>query len=399
MASPAVIDLEALLAPIEGESPVGTDIRAAAGADSPYYQLKDARNNARAAERRLLASEDPEEASQVVPEWRDVLTKAPAILANTAKDLEVGAWYTEALVRTEGFAGLRDGIRLMQGMVEQYWDDLFPLPDEDGLETRVAPVSGLNGEEGEGTLIAPIKSVPITDPGSGIPYAAWHFEQATEIAKITDPDKRQARISAGGASMERIEEAAAGTAPAFFTTLREDLAECLEAWAGLSDALDERCGEAAPPASNVRNALNRVVEIVGFIAPEKAAKAEPAAAAKPAQPAPAAAAGAGAPIAGGAISDREDAHAQLLRIAEFFRRTEPHSPVSYALEQAVRWSRMPLPALVSELIPNRDARDTYFQLIGIREKPGSAGGGSPAAPGVGGGGGGEAAPAVNDSWD
>jgi type VI secretion system protein ImpA len=398
MASPAVIDLEALLAPIEGDSPVGTDIRAEAGADSPYYRLKDARNNARTAERRLLASEDPEEAAQVVPEWRDVLTQAPAVLAGTAKDLEVAAWYTEALIRTEGFAGLRDGIRLMQGLVDQYWDDLFPLPDEDGLETRVAPVTGLNGEEGEGTLIAPIQSVPITDPGGGMPYAAWHFEQATEIAKIADPEKRQARISSGGASMERIEQAAANTPGAFWTTLREDLAECLEAWGALSDALDERCGTDAPPASNVRNALKRVVEIVGFIAPEQAAKAAPAAAEKPA--AKAATAAAGAPIAGGAISDREDAHAQLLRIAEFFRRTEPHSPVSYALEQAVRWSRMPLPALVSELIPNRDARDTFFQLIGVRERTaGEAGGGTTPETPWGGGDGGGASPAAEDSWD
>lgn len=398
MASPAVIELEALLAPIAGDSAVGTDIRAVAGADSPYYQLKDARNNARAAERRLLASEDPEEAAQIVPEWREVLAKAPEILTGTAKDLEVAAWYTEALVRTEGFAGLRDGIRLMSGLVARFWDDLFPLPDEDGLETRVAPVAGLNGEEGDGTLIAPIKSVPITDPGSGMAYAAWHFEQASDIAKIADPEKRQARVAAGGASLEKIEQAAANTPPGYFATLREDLAECLAAWSELSDALDARCGTDAPPASNVRNALNRAVEIVGFIAPEAAAKAEPEAAAKPAAR-KAAAAGAGAPIAGGAISDREDAHAQLLRIAEFFRRTEPHSPVSYALEQAVRWSRMPLPALVSELIPNRDARDTFFQLIGVRASQGGESGGGGTTQTAPSGGGGSDAPASNDSWD
>jgi type VI secretion system protein ImpA len=197
--------------------------------------------------------------------------------------------------------------------------------------------------------------------------------------------------------MERIEQAASETPAAFFDTLREDLAECQEAWAALDKTFDTHCGQDAPPASNVRNALNRVVEIVGFIAPKKAEKVKAAPAKAAAKSAGAAAAGVAAPVGDGTISDREEAHAQLLRIAEFFRRTEPHSPVSYALEQAVRWSRMPLPALVSELIPNRDARDTFFQLIGIREQRGEAGGG--------GGGGAAAAPsggeaaASGDSWD
>ena len=42
----------------------------------------------------------------------------------------------------------------------------------------------------------------------------------------------------------------------------------------------------------------------------------------------------------------------LQEIAEYFRRTEPHSPLAYALEQAVRWGRTPLPKLLEELIPD-----------------------------------------------
>ena len=67
----------------------------------------------------------------------------------------------------------------------------------------------------------------------------------------------------------------------------------------------------------------------------------------------------------GRIQSREDAFRSLLQVAEFFKRTEPHSPISYALEQAVRWGRMPLPDLLAELIPEEAARLQLFKLVGI----------------------------------
>ena len=73
---------------------------------------------------------------------------------------------------------------------------------------------------------------------------------------------------------------------------------------------------------------------------------------------------------GGAVASRvqtrEDAFRLLLQVADFFKRTEPHSPVAYALEQAVRWGKMPLPALWSELLPDEAARSQLFRLVGIR---------------------------------
>ena len=78
----------------------------------------------------------------------------------------------------------------------------------------------------------------------------------------------------------------------------------------------------------------------------------PAAAAPPPQPA-------------GAIQSREDALAAVTKIAEFFRKSEPHSPIPFLLDRAVRWGRMPLPALLNELIPDSSALSTFDQLTGV----------------------------------
>ena len=69
------------------------------------------------------------------------------------------------------------------------------------------------------------------------------------------------------------------------------------------------------------------------------------------------------------VPSREHALIMLQEIAEFFRRTEPHSPLAYTLEQAVRWGRTPLPKLLEELIPDPGGREhTIFAWWGFRPK-------------------------------
>jgi type VI secretion system protein ImpA len=63
--------------------------------------------------------------------------------------------------------------------------------------------------------------------------------------------------------------------------------------------------------------------------------------------------------------NRERAFRELLTIADFFQKTEPHSPVSYALRQVVNWGKMSLPELLTELIPKADVRDDVFKRTGI----------------------------------
>src|SRR5262249_21846480 len=128
----AVLDLAKLLAPIPGDKPTGADLRADASPGSPYYAVKDARTAARTAERQLVVAGDN---GAPPPDWKPVLLHGSKALAEKTKDLEVAAYLIEALVRLHGFAGLRDGFRLARELVEQFWDSLYPTPDEEGLLT------------------------------------------------------------------------------------------------------------------------------------------------------------------------------------------------------------------------------------------------------------------------
>ena len=74
-------------------------------------------------------------------------------------------------MRSHGLAGLTAGAKLMAGLAEKYWDGVFPLPDDYGMETRVAPVTGLNGREGNGSLIQPLHKLPLFEARDGTPIA------------------------------------------------------------------------------------------------------------------------------------------------------------------------------------------------------------------------------------
>ena len=373
-ASEPVFDVESLAAAIPGDAPTGADLRLDDSPVSPYYKIKDARNTARAAER--AAIRDPESATEE-PDWRTVLEQGLDLLGTKAKDMEVAAWTIEALVRLHGLAGLRDGFRLVNRLVDQHWDGLWPSAAAEGVESLVAPLAGLNGDEAEGTLIGPIRALPLTEGASSGPYSLWQYEQALEVAKIADLDARQKRIDAGAVALGDFEKAVSETGVAFYRRVRDDLAQTQEAWEALCSSLEAKAGGSAPPASNIRGALAKFAESFGFVTSSMILDEAPAVA----DEAPGEAGGSGggdaasgsapaaaaAPRDAGEIRTRADAFRQLERVAEWFRRVEPHSPVSYSLEQAVRWGQLPLPDLLTELIGDDNVRENVFRLTGIRK--------------------------------
>jgi type VI secretion system protein ImpA len=371
MPSPEVLEFATLLAPIPGDKSVGEDLRADSSPSSPYYAVKDARSAARAAERQIDVEGGE---SDIAPDWKPVLTHGTRALTEKSKDLEIVAYMIEALVRLNGFPGLRDGYRLVRELVEQYWDGLYPLPDEEGMVTRVAPLTGLNGDDAEGTLINPLTKVPLTEGSSVGPFAYYHYQQAAALGRIQDENVRQQRAQRGGVLPEVFDRAVAETPAPFFRTLVEDINAAQEEFAKLCNLLEEKCGSHAPPSSNIRATLTTCLETVNTVARDKLATLAtdtqaPAEGEEAAAPgADGAAEGAGPRIAG-VIQNREDALNTLVKVADFFRRTEPHTPVSYLLEQAVRWGRMSLPELLAELIPDEAPRLVFFKQVGIRPPP------------------------------
>lgn len=370
MALPDGFDLDTLLAPIPGDAPQGSDIREDFSAQSPYNRLRDARSEARDAEKMLDTGSD--DAKDPTPLWRTVRDLGLKTLAETAKDLEVAAWVTEAYVRSHGLTGLTAGARLIAGLAEQYWDDVFPLPDDYGVETRVAPVTGLNGREGNGSLIQPLHKLPLFMRADGSPIAVYQYDGSALLGTL-DAERRQARLEAGAIPFDELEREARAQGARTFARVRDEAREALDAWQAMAAILDEKASEDPPSTSTVRDMITHVVEIANRYAPPEASAPAPEAEAGTPDATSGAAMGGisvgGIAVSAGQIASREDALRALENLATFFRRTEPVSPLAYTLDEVVRRSRMTWPELLEEIVADRDSRNAILTALGIRPPP------------------------------
>ncbi|BFM12103.1 type VI secretion system protein TssA [Simiduia litorea] len=365
-----VIDLESLKKPISEDSPQGADLRTDRSPTSAFYAIKDARNAARAAERSALFDDNVD----LLAPWKDVARLAPDILTNISKDLEVSAWYTEALIRLHGLAGLRDGLALIKCLVTEHWEGLYPQPDEDGMETKVAPLTGLNGDGGDGTLLAPLRNMPITLEDAGGLFSFWQYQQARDADRIVDEDEKSDRIDVMGYSLKNITDTILSTSVSDSVAIVDTLEECLDYFKSTQAALRQNCDKFAPPSTNISNLLEELLRTTRFMYKEKIEENEALINAANANDQESSAEGTpdmetGAPgvkLVQGPIADREDALRRLEEIAAYFRRYEPHTPIGPSLERLVSWGRMTVSDLMMQLLPEESARGLFSQLTGVK---------------------------------
>lgn len=358
-------DPDTLLAPIPGDVPAGVDLRQDFSPTSLYFRLRDARAEARDAERQMDASGEPDAA--LPPQWQVIQRLAIEALTARSKDLEVAAWLTEALVRAFHLDGLTAAAAILGGLVERYWDDLFPLPDEDGLEVRVAPVAGLSGQGVQGTLMQPLRKIILFRRADRSPFTYWQYEQSLALAGVTDAPRRQQRLDAGVLTFDQFDREARAAGVEHWAELHRQIAAALTTWTALGAALDARAGDASPSTGNVRDLLVAIEAVVIRFAP--APVPADVGATDDAGPAASIPADAKNLLATTGVSGREQALGQLNEIAAWFKRNEPHSPLAYTLEEAVRRGRMTWPELLQELMPDQAGRHALLTSLGIKPTP------------------------------
>lgn len=367
-----LLDVDALIAPLETGGGAGEFLRDDKSPTSLYYRLRDAISGARDEDR---ARDSDENSEGGVPEgWRQVRKLALEALSTRTKDFEVVAWLTEALVRLDGLRGLTAGARILAGLLERHWDAGHPQPDEDGLDGRSYPLAGLDGGDRDGTVMQPLRRVVLFERPSGGALTLYQFEATMETAGLGDGERRERRYAQGVLPLDTVETEA--------RFRRNDLArlaaeatEARAAWQAYSDQADARFGAEAPSTRRVATVLDRLSEVaqrLGRPAEGEAGATPPDAAltTQDAAGAPPMAAGAaitgGLVVPAGSLANREQALRLLEQVAEFFQKTEPHSFLAYTLEEAARRGRMSLPELLTEVLQDETARTAMLTALGIR---------------------------------
>src|SRR5262245_7719551 len=117
----AVIDIEALLAPVSADAPCGKDLEY----EASFMTLQE---DARGKPEQVIG--DKVKPAQE-PAWAKLRDSSQELFKET-KDLRVAGVLHMALLKTAGVPGIEGGLALMRALLERYWDaNLYPLLDAD----------------------------------------------------------------------------------------------------------------------------------------------------------------------------------------------------------------------------------------------------------------------------
>ena len=363
MASVPTVDIDAILKPISGDKPCGVDPR-----DGVSFELlKEARREEDA------ASQGDWKREVKVADWPKAIQLATKILSTEGKDLQVAAWLTEGLVRKHGSAGLRDGLKILRGLHEQYWDSFYPSIEDGDLEFRGGRLEALNK-----ILPVAILNMPLVHPSGGPAYSCWQYKESQEVENLrrgaaTDGERKRQLAEAleeGKLEGEKFDKAVAATPLSHCSTILENLNQSWDEFEQFERILDEKYRPEAPSLRLIKEALSECRSLMNSIVRKKGGVGAPTVnqpdiAPREADMAPVVqmtASGSGImPV------DRTDALRRLGAVAEFFLRTEPHSPVAYLVQRAARWGEMPLEEWLQEVIKSEDVLGNVRETLGLTQ--------------------------------
>ncbi|MEO6810775.1 MAG: type VI secretion system protein TssA [Isosphaeraceae bacterium] len=253
MPTPPTIDLDALLAPIPGENPAGKPL----AYEPEYDTLREARR-----------SDDPTidqgawKREIKVATWDEVIDVATSCLANKTKDIQIAAWLTEALAHVYQFAGLRDGLQLLLGIQEAFWEQYYPEIEDGDLESRFGPFTFLN-EPSKG-LPSLIRWIPLTRGLNDDHYSFFKYQESreTDNAIKRNPAKEKEILGQGRITVKKFDDEVAQTPKAFYANLVDDLKASFDAYQAFEHSTDERFGRDAPSLINIGKTLQEVLRLV-----------------------------------------------------------------------------------------------------------------------------------------
>ena len=310
-------------------------------------------------------------------DWPGVARLSSEALTTRTKDLQIAAWLAEAWIHIDAFIGLARGLRLVEGLCRDFWDDLHPPIGDDGnLDPRLAPIGWMVEK-----LVMPIKSVRITAPATEdtAPYAWRDWETGQYLIKLAASDSAAAtKAQERGMVPNAKFMISVSLTPAVWLAERaRDLHAAVTALDALDAVLRERCGEAlAPSLTPIRTPLTAIQNFLARVLDERTQRGELP---SPASEAPAVpqeesmtvavdTSTAPQPVAaGGPVASRAEAYQRLREAADYLMRTEPHSPVPYLVRRAVSWGNLSLAELLEELMHKNADLPTIYQLLGIKK--------------------------------
>lgn len=342
------------LDPIRDDAPAGDDVRFS----DVFDKIREARR-----------SDDPDlsqgdwQHDLKTANWREVIALAGQVLAGQSKDLQAAVWLGEALIGQHHLDGARAACELLAELQDRYWDTLYPRIEDGDLDERAAKLAWFNDYASQA-----IARLPLAPGEPGYTLLDWQVSREVDNLARQNAQAHQNAVAEGKPTGELFDKAVESNPDAVLREQYELAGQAQAAFARLKAVCDARLGVAGPSLNTLEETLKRVQQVLGKAARAKGligAEASEAIADAAAGSSAAAGATSGAlNLSGGDAASKAAAIRALGEIAAWFKRVEPHSPVSFLLERAVLWADTPLDEWLAEVVPDEAT------LAGIRSRIG-----------------------------
>jgi type VI secretion system protein ImpA len=342
---------ETLLEPISGTNPSGEDL----SEQQIWKEIEHARKH----EDGLSMVVSEQDAKPKRAEYERVSRLCQEALTRS-KDLQVAVWLTEAELRQRGIAGLRAGLLVCHGLMDKFWDTLYPVLGENGYSGRRAKHLNFLDD----SLWFSCKLSPITKDG----YSFHDLEQSRTVPAESEKDKKKDRekaIKEGKIPPEVFHKSFESTPKAFYAELEADFKGCKTA----IDQLEEICKICFPdddPDDEVtfgklRSVLDQISDQVNiFLERKRELEPDPVPASTPVvsdphsdQPgtpvdsSPRPESEAPRPHRAVAPTGRQEALETVAEAAAYLRKVDPLSPAPFLMMRGLRWGELRAAAAAS----------------------------------------------------
>lgn len=330
---------EDILNPIAGDNPSGQSLR--------YAPIYDKIKEARREDDEL--SQGAWQFERKVADWVQVSKLCQDAIATQSKDLQLAVWLAEALLKREGMRGFCDGLKLCHGLLDQFWDTLYPEVDDGDAEQRAAPLDWLGTR-----LIVAIKSVPLCGEG----YNFLQYKDSRTVGfedQAQTKDQKAAReklLKEGKLAPEIFDKSFVETPKAFYADQERQFDTAIAGVAALNEACQQKFAGAAPGFGRLSEGLTEVRQVVHSLL-QKKRETEPDPVVEVPMDSPGPAEGAqetAADDAGPSIglgshvsaepAERREAIATVVAAAAVLRRRDPFGPAAYLMLRGLRWGEL-----------------------------------------------------------
>ncbi|MHC4644362.1 MAG: type VI secretion system protein TssA [Planctomycetota bacterium] len=347
------IDVESLLSEVSSEAPCGEDL----SYDASFLALEDLLRTKPAGG----VVEGVEEVAEE-PNWRDVRERSLELLQRS-KDLRVVMYLVLALLKIEGLAGLRDGLALLRGLLERYWDHVYPqLDPDDNLDPleRINILQSLSpatvSEQDPMKFKQRLAEVPLSNSAQAGRFGLRDIQIAKGEITVTGDE------AAGAADMSLIDAAFQDTATDELEAISQTTEEALGHLAGITTAFSTSAAQGqTPDISGFQAVLGSIHKCVqGYLAKRglggAVAEGTPAGGGESEK---------GGVSLAGEIRSPQEALLAIEKVCQYFDRHEPSSPVPLLLRRARRLVSKNFLEVIQDVCP--DAISQIQMLGGVSE--------------------------------